>query len=353
MDLDRKCIDSLKGIGILGVVLVHYGLNTSNELLGGIVANGARGVQLLFIVNGFLIFNSLDKLELTKENVTAWWKKKFLRLIPMYYFFTILSVLLLDAPGEYWLGPLPRVSWLNVLCNLLFIHGFFPYYTNSINANWFMGVLGIFYILAPFLYKVINSLEKSLIAVLVTASAGYILRWGLLGAEVLEEAGIWNDYVNIISFPAELPIILLGILAYYIYKEISKKDIKNKTALSYAMTFFSVFCMLSLFMRKDYFVIFNNIFSFGVLFMLLLTAQLIHPMKLIRNALFGFIGKHSYGVYLSHLIIMKYVKQVMTGLGDKWYLMITGYLATLVLALLAAVTAEKIIEERLQKIIEK
>ena len=43
----RKTIDSLKGIGILGVVLVHYSIKASNDLISGIVFNGARGVQLL------------------------------------------------------------------------------------------------------------------------------------------------------------------------------------------------------------------------------------------------------------------------------------------------------------------
>lgn len=56
----RKTIDSLKGIGILGVVLVHYSIKASNDLISGIVFNGARGVQLLFIINAYLIFTSLS-----------------------------------------------------------------------------------------------------------------------------------------------------------------------------------------------------------------------------------------------------------------------------------------------------
>lgn len=47
----RKTIDSLKGIGIMGVLLVQYGLESSNKLISGIVFNGARGVQLLFIIS--------------------------------------------------------------------------------------------------------------------------------------------------------------------------------------------------------------------------------------------------------------------------------------------------------------
>ena len=58
MDNRKQCIDSLKGIGILGVVLVHYGIKSSNDFVNCIVGNGARGVQLLFIINEILIFPS-------------------------------------------------------------------------------------------------------------------------------------------------------------------------------------------------------------------------------------------------------------------------------------------------------
>lgn len=86
MDNRKQCIDSLKGIGILGVVLVHYGIKSSNDFVNCIVGNGARGVQLLFIINAFLIFNSLNNVKWNKESILAWYKRKFLRLIPLYWF---------------------------------------------------------------------------------------------------------------------------------------------------------------------------------------------------------------------------------------------------------------------------
>lgn len=98
-ELDRECIDALKGIGILGIILVHYDLHSSNDLIAGIVFNGARGVQLMFVINAFLIFNSLSKIDLNRKNIIMWWKHKFLRLIPLYYFFTIFYLLLFGTGG--------------------------------------------------------------------------------------------------------------------------------------------------------------------------------------------------------------------------------------------------------------
>jgi peptidoglycan/LPS O-acetylase OafA/YrhL len=352
-NVDRITVDSLKGIGILGVVLVHCGINTSNELVSSIVANGARGVQLLFIINAFLIFISLSKIKLDRKNIILWYKNKFLRIIPLYWFFTFLHLAVFGLGERYYLGPLPKVSWLNILCNLFFLQGFYPYY-NSINANWFMGVLAIFYLIAPFLYKIIDSLEKSILAVLLVTPCGYILMHFAIGLNVLEVKGIWNDYVNIISFPAEFPVILLGILTYYIYKEIIGKDVlKNKVIFSAVLTFFSAFCMLSVLLRKNYFTIFNNIFSFGVLLMLIVIAQLIYPTKIIKNQVFAFCGRHSYGIYLSHIIVMKYVKNIVGLFGNNIIFDIVAYVATVSISIAVSLIAEKLIEENIKGLFGK
>lgn len=347
MDNRKQCIDSLKGIGILGVVLVHYGIRSSNDFVNCIVGNGARGVQLLFIINAFLIFNSLNNVKWNKESILAWYKRKFLRLIPLYWFFTLLYVALIDTNGAYYLGPLPKVSWLNILCNLFFVHGFYPYYTNSINANWFMGVLGIFYIVAPFLHRIINSLEKAIMLVFLISPAGFMLRHILLTQKVLTIDAIWNDYVNIISFPSEFPIILLGILLYYIHINIQKSDyIRSKKIFSVTGTFFAGICMLSVILNKGYFMIFNNIFSFGVVFSIFVLCQITYPIVIFNNKFLAFIGKHSYGIYLSHIMIIKMMNRHFP--NDSGLL---GYCIIVLAAVVISIISEKLIEEKLVKFI--
>lgn len=46
-------------------------LGTQEGIIGSISACGARGVQLLFIINAFLIFHSLEKIELNKQQPAA------------------------------------------------------------------------------------------------------------------------------------------------------------------------------------------------------------------------------------------------------------------------------------------
>lgn len=348
LKINRQSIDSLKGLGILGIVLVHYGLE-GIDILGGVVFNGARGVQLLLVINAFLIFNSLNNITWNKESIIAWYKRKFMRLIPLYCFFTIVYVVVIDTRGGYWLGTLHKVSWINVMCNLFFVHGFYPYYTNSINANWFMGVLAVFYLLAPFMYKVINSLERAVIAICIISPIGYALRHILLSVKVLAVDGIWQDYVNIISFPSELPVILLGVFVYYLFMCIEKNDlVKSKRMFSITIAFFVLFLMASLIFQKHYFMIFNNIFSFGVLFAIFLLSQLIYPIRVFNNRILAVIGKHSYGIYLSHLIIMKYMNLYLGKYKQiSLWRDLVGYFILVLTAMIVSCIAEKLIEQKL------
>lgn len=336
--MDSKCINSLKGIGILGVVLVHCGLGTQEGILGSVAACGARGVQLMFIINGVLIFYSLDKIEFNKQQIIAWYKRKFIRLIPLYWFFTILHLLVFGIGERYYLGTLSKVSPLNILCNMFFLHGFHPYYIGSINANWFMADLAIFYLLAPFLHKLIDSLEKSVIALLSIAPLGYVLYHFVLGWSVLGVKEIWTDYVTIMSFPAEFPIMLLGIFSYFMIKESNKW--KNKKIISVVTFLFALFCMVSLIMGKKYFMIFNYIFSFGVLFTVLLIGQIQSPLKAVNNRVFALLGKHSYGIYLSHTFLLTIIPNTSSAVQS-----FIRYCIIAAAALLIAIVSEKIIEK--------
>ena len=345
---DSKSINALKGIAILGIVLVHYGINTGSDIINSIVANGARGVQLMFVLNAYLIFNSLSKIEMDKGNIIKWYKKRFIRLIPLYWFFTILHLLIFGVGERYWLGSLNKVSILNIACNLLFLHGFNPYYINSINANWFMADLAIFYLLAPFLYKIINSLEKAIAYLLTTTVLGYILWHFMLMFDVLSVKSIWIDYVTILSFFSEFPVILLGVLVYFIRGK--NYEIKNKNIFSKIILAFAMFSMISLILNKDYFVIFNNIFSFGVLLALILISQLIYPSKLINNFIFITFGKHSYGIYLSHLFIIPLTKKI---LGGGYNASLVGYVIVIMVALAVSIISEKLIERPILRLIKK
>lgn len=211
---------------------------------------------------------------------------------------------------------------------MLFLHGFHPYYINAININWFMANLAVFYVVSPMLFRLINSLEKAIIALFIVVPAGFIIKSVTINLNIVEVHSIWDDYVNILSFPSEFPIMLLGIMAYHLYKKLKQDDlIRHKKLFSIACLISIIIPLYSLFIHKEYFIIYNNIFSFGVISMLVLISQLIYPVRLIKNPVFSVFGKHSYGIYLSHIFVLRFLNTLGISGGMKGFLI--GFLGLL------------------------
>ena len=161
-------IDSLKGIAICGIVMVHSDTLGLPWLLEKIGDAGKCGVQLFFLLSSYLTFVSLEHYFNTKTSSRAisfhhlipWWAGKFIRLIPLYYLALFIYALFLGG-SSYWLGTQEHITAQNVLAHLFFLHGLFPHYADSIiGVEWYLGTLAIFYLLAPYLYKIINSLTS-------------------------------------------------------------------------------------------------------------------------------------------------------------------------------------------------
>ena len=156
-------IDSMKGIAMCGVIMIHSGGADLPSILGRVGNIGRNGVQVFFLLSAYLTFVSLHKIfersaricsdrMYHKSIIFAWWRKKFIKLIPLYYLMIIICSVF-EGGSNYWLGSEGGISFFNILSHVFFIHGLFPHYTDSIIAvEWYLGVLAIFYLLAPMLY---------------------------------------------------------------------------------------------------------------------------------------------------------------------------------------------------------
>lgn len=345
---ERKTIDSLKGIAILGIVLVHSDVQEGG-LFNCIVASGARGVQLMFLINGYLIFKSLDNARERGETLKQWYKGKILRILPLYWFFTVLHLVVFGTGTRYWIGPLEKVSWLNIICNLLCIHGFFPYYINSINLNWFIANIAIWYFIAPLCYKLFNSLEKIVACLLTFPSVIYILLIWSRGHSLISNEVIWKDYVDILCFLAEFPVILLGCMIFYLIKE--ERIIHMHTWMNYACLFFSVICLAFLCIGSNRFSFFTNVFSYGICFLFLFLSQVLCPVILLSNSFLATLGKYSFGIYLCHMFVIYVVSAALGGDLEKmeWGGQIIKYVLICTISLLVSIGVENTYKWILQK----
>jgi peptidoglycan/LPS O-acetylase OafA/YrhL len=206
------------------VVLYHIGgyvLEKSStmfvsgaESLGHIFSFGHQGVQLFFVISGFILAMPFMRasfgLTTTKPSLRRYFLRRVTRLEPPYIVSTVvLFILLVTVIGR---TPEFGALWKSLLASLAYLHNFvFPGQFPRINpVTWSLEIEIQFYLAAPFLVLSLCSLRNKttrriLIVALMTFSA--ILSW------LLETA--WR--VEVLSIANFLQYFLAGILLCDIY----------------------------------------------------------------------------------------------------------------------------------------
>jgi peptidoglycan/LPS O-acetylase OafA/YrhL len=163
-----KYIDALRGIAVLGVLMVHcskFGANNYPFLLSKIFDNGAMGVQLFYVVSAFTLFLSVSFRSKNEKNPNRnFFIRRFFRIAPLYYL-AVLYYLYQDGTGpRLWLGDMNHISTANIASNFFFSHGINPYWINSIvPGGWSVSVEMFFYCLVPFLASHLKNLNSAVL----------------------------------------------------------------------------------------------------------------------------------------------------------------------------------------------
>lgn len=352
-------LDALKGIAILGIVLTHSGASNFSGILGEIAGFGAKGVQLFFILSSMLIYRSFDK-KFAGEQINIakcgkWYLSRFVRLIPLYYIANI-AVLIKDGMlPSYWSGS-KGITAGTIISNFLFLHGFNPWYCNAININWYIGTLAIFILLVPLLYKIINSIDKAVVLLCLSWMGSILCNHTIAMINMGDDNYVWTAYWNIFSIIAQFPILVLGIILYFLYfktnivniiieyflnQDKGKKKIINMT---YGLLFICLLLLLFMIHHNATFIEYAIVFAF-IIFILLL-----YECKLIVNPILVFLGKYSYGIYLFHYPLMEIWKARMEGiLSNETANILGGYFVVLIVSTLLSFILSNIIEKPIIK----
>lgn len=295
-------IDALRGIAILAVILVHtnqYGRPIESEILGKIVSEGARGVQLFYLASAFTLFLSF-KNRYNKDlfPVKSFFIRRFFRIAPMYYI-GIIYYLFQDGFGSrYWLGDETHISVLNILSNFTFLHGFNPYWITSIvPGGWSIGIEMTFYAIFPFLFFKIKHINQAFWFFILTLVGNFIISFFLSKHQIIGSERLWSEYL-FLYFPNQLPIFALGIIMYFVIIENqSIKDISGR-----ALLIFSILLLLQLASGNQF--ILQNHMLFGLAFLILSLSLSQYKFRLLVNPLINYIGKISFSMYLVHFAIL-------------------------------------------------
>ena len=202
-------IDIIRIIAALMVLSCHVG-----SYIGVDMSGGSKGVQLFFIMSGYLTFRSLDKY----SSILQYYRGRARRILPTYWI-CLLLIYLGDLLAGVMNGSL-KEAFLGQ-CGPRFLRYVFMVQCalpsnnwemwNSHNALWSMSCFLIFYLLAPFLYRIMNNLFTGIALLGVCIfSRGMVAQLIISNFAIYypEEGHVdWFAYLNPIS---QLYCFLLG-----------------------------------------------------------------------------------------------------------------------------------------------
>jgi peptidoglycan/LPS O-acetylase OafA/YrhL len=295
-------IDVLRSFAILGVLFVHTGLTLKidrtlvfpNWFLTSI-DNGARGVQLFYIISAFTIIYTYIKHSVKeKYHISNFYIRRFFRIAPMYYI-AIGYYLFQNGTGHnFWLGDHSYISIGNIISNFLFIHGLNPYWINSlVPGGWSIAVEITFYIFAPFivLYLSSSNFKRVWMFLVITILITSVLTHYLSHHQLISSKELWDNYL-FIYFPNQLPFFILGILLYKIHTKI--------TNLYYLIFIY----LIILFING------HSLYKWGIFFLILFMFFEYHLKSNCITKMFAYVGRISYSMYLTHFSMLYWLTHI-------------------------------------------
>lgn len=309
-----KKIPALDGLRALAVLLVFFRhvihsfsalsetdqAGFSPQFFSNILFNGWMGVDLFYVLSGYLITRSL--LDAPKHHWKIYAQKRILRIVPAYY-----AVLALCVLGVF---PFYQVSaqdlgW-RIFYHLAFLQDYFPADINAV--FWSLGVEEKFYILAPFLLLLFCGWQRQVnpkrIALILTGLflTGYSLRYLSYAAASPETYKAFFDSTRA-PFHVNWETLLMGMgIAFWRHGSTEKQSPRA------GVIFWGAFVFLMLFMAQEnmmYDISLRDVFLQPPLIALLMGAMVWavvagYSHRLLDNPFTAYISRISYSFYLVH-----------------------------------------------------
>lgn len=335
-------IDVLKGIAMLGVIVIHTFSPSFGQLpplLARVMSNSARGAQVFIVASAFLAFASAERLAARGPRWEAGYViKRFLRLSPLYYL-AIAAYLLANGTGRnFWTGGRP-ITAVNVVAHLTYVNVWWPVWINSIlHVEWTIGVLAVFFVLVPAVVRWVRSLRAAVAWFAAGLAVAVALNWWLLAIPApVMPAYLWREFLGIWFF-AQAPVLLAGVVAYFADRALVAHPDQARAARWRQLSLVAGLAVIAAGL-----VSFGGraalapsvVFGAGGAAVLLGVARLRGDAPWLRPL--AFLGTVSLGVYLFHLLVVQDVVAWLSALtGMPQYLFVLRLLAFPIVIALSA-----------------
>jgi peptidoglycan/LPS O-acetylase OafA/YrhL len=348
-------VDSLRGIAILMVMLVHTAQSVPElpRWVLTITKYNQLGVQLFFVVSAITLCFLADRRSEEVDKTKKYLIRRFFRIAPLYYFgiiwyFLFRSTLTSLAAGTF--QPSESYTPINMLANFLFVHGFYPPAHNYIvPGGWSIGTEMAFYLCFPILFLIFKKISERGMAQFLVLSALMICAYYFFEAWYTAWAGTLVERNNFIYYNLlnQLPVFMLGILAYFLTRERVFAKIPVIVDIFFLCLFTWVTTILwqsDSFPKSPFMFV---PFTAGLAFVSLY--NIFAKIKILNHPLLSRIGQVSFSMYILHFMFAWYGAEYL----NKWFgdtgrpIIVLGvyYLLVLIFSFTLALLSEKLIEK--------
>jgi len=315
-------LDGVRAYAVLLVCLVHFfqvdetGLYEANKYLGIFLFKfsqiGLRGVELFFLLSGFLITGILIESKNSPKYFTTFYARRFIRIFPLYYFvlavsfFVLPNLLPIDKAG---VEVIDNQFWLWAYISNLSHFFSFEAWDASLNFPsfghfWSLSVEEHFYVFWPLLISFAN--KKWLPRIM----------WFIVGVSAFSVLFVYftNDLIPILKWSTIRcagVLSLGGIIAYYSKDRVIFEKfiaLSRKMILPFGILFIIVNYIPRQYIFHEVLTFFLSVFFFFCLIILTISHNRLSNRVFNHKYLF-FIGKISYGIYIYHGMLRPYFKE--------------------------------------------
>jgi peptidoglycan/LPS O-acetylase OafA/YrhL len=316
-------LDTLRGVAALLVFFYHFqSVNPQIAIPDWLALSGKAGhvgLDIFFVLSGFLIFRSLFMHGVNKE----YFVRRLNRIAPIYYFSIAVVLLFIDSSYLFSID-----GWTNIASHLFFLQIFSTSTYYGINpVLWSLSVEFIFYLFIPLFFLLCGQKNWRIYTCLfLMVAISYVYRY-----LIMDFYSQWDTTQRIIyteNFIGRLDQFAFGMLASLLTIKVGASKFFQEKA-KYLIPSISLLLsiigaagiVVGMMLFDEYQSGFREIVSLQVFlhsFIALSAALLIFGLSnsfkiisyILGHKIFTIVGIISYSVYIWHLIIIEQVKKL-------------------------------------------